>query len=147
MKLFRSFYQTLSKLLLHGDNKAITYNEVVSAFLAVKVEHEMLSFFRPLASSTALTVIYDEFQTSDLDLQRTRFKRQRTSCYEHMRIQFQVQSSNKSNLKNLVFWRCDNNDHIKKYYGMIIRDTNFTQVANVAEHLHSEEDNVCVDSL
>lgn len=73
------FYQTLSKILLHRDNKAVTYNEVVIAFLMDEMKKEMLSFSRPLTSSTALTLIQGLSQPSDENnFQRTWFKRQRS---------------------------------------------------------------------
>ncbi|OAE20363.1 hypothetical protein AXG93_209s1320 [Marchantia polymorpha subsp. ruderalis] len=82
MNLFYSLppsYQRLSKILLHRDNKAVTYNEVVSAILVDEVEQEMLSFSRPLPSSTTLTVIRGQLQPLGHDnLQRTVFKRQRS---------------------------------------------------------------------
>ncbi|OAE23484.1 hypothetical protein AXG93_285s1420 [Marchantia polymorpha subsp. ruderalis] len=65
-------YQTLITILLHRDNKAVTYNEVVSAYLVDEVEQEMLSFSRPLTSNTALPVTRGQSQPSGLDnLQRT----------------------------------------------------------------------------
>ncbi|OAE20112.1 hypothetical protein AXG93_3818s1100 [Marchantia polymorpha subsp. ruderalis] len=109
-------YQTLSKILLHRDNKAVTYNEVS--------------------------------QPSGQDnLQRTGFKRQRSRSPERRRVQFQVPSPNKRNLKNLVCWRCGKNGNIKKDCRMQIGDVNLPQVANVAEHLHSEEEDVFTDGL
>ncbi|OAE24056.1 hypothetical protein AXG93_2402s1150 [Marchantia polymorpha subsp. ruderalis] len=51
MKQVEEYPETLSKILLHRENKAITYNEVVSALLADEVEQEM-SFTRPLSSSS-----------------------------------------------------------------------------------------------
>lgn len=69
-------YQTLSKILLHRDNNAVTYNEVVSALLVDEVEQEMLSFSRPFPSSTALTVIRGQSQPSSHEnMQHTGFKR------------------------------------------------------------------------
>ncbi|OAE33500.1 hypothetical protein AXG93_1467s1020 [Marchantia polymorpha subsp. ruderalis] len=108
MHLFHSLpssYPTLSKILLHRDNKAVTYNEVISALLADEVEQEMLSFSCPLTSSIALIV--------------TRGKSQ----------------------------PCGKTGHIKKDYRMIVRDANLSQVANVAEHLHSEKEDVFAKGL
>ncbi|OAE31918.1 hypothetical protein AXG93_4485s1050 [Marchantia polymorpha subsp. ruderalis] len=112
------------------------------------VEQEILSFSRPFTSSTALTVIRGQSQPSGQDnLQRTGFKRQRSRSPERRRVHFQVPSPNKRNLKNLVCWRCGKNGHIKKDCRMQIKDANLPQVANVAEHLHSEEEDVFTDGL
>lgn len=87
-----STYQTLSKILLHRQNSAVTYNKVVSALLTDAVEQELLSPSVPPLFGTSLIMTRGQSQPRDIhDSRRPGLKSQRSKSPDRRKVQFMAQ--------------------------------------------------------
>lgn len=138
-----SIYHTLSKILLHRQNTAVTYNEVVSALLMDAIEQDLLSPSIPSISGTALIMTRGQSQPKDIhNSRRPGLKRKRSKSLDRRKVQFMVQQFDK---KNVVCWSCGKKSHIMKFCRMT--STTSPSVANVTEHLNTEANDLYTDDL
>ncbi|OAE28333.1 hypothetical protein AXG93_2490s1230 [Marchantia polymorpha subsp. ruderalis] len=140
------------QLKMHPEDEIDAATDGVSSFCRIEMASKQVGGigYNILTLDGQFNYLFWEKQSQpsgQYNLQHTGFKRQRSRSLKRRRVQFRVPSPYKRNLKNLVCLRCGKNGHIKKYCRMTIRDANLPQMANVAEHLHSEEEDVFADGL
>lgn len=101
----------------------------------------MLSPSVPFASGTTLFMARGQSQPRDLhDSRHPGLKRQRSKSHDRSKVQFLAQPFDK---KNVVCWSCGKKGHIMKFCRMT--STTSPSVANVAEHLDTEANDLYTD--